>query len=296
MENKTKKPISAAAEYERIAPDCTEEDFLSGRLGYALGFDNPNQIIVDQWSEGFQLTESLNAVDNIGLYCDAREQLAAYMRKRILGEYVKFGGAPALCGWYDETARVRRDLLIDLGARAIAVRRGTLKKPGAGYVAMDRFLGDPSRAVVRESNKVEDQKAAAEAPATFGSLRLVPATSDYVCAVTGESSTVSVEFVLNSWTDMELVLGEELPKLLIGWRRFRIPVKHRSKARYDPVGMVGAPIEHCMLAYYQSYRDYCEGQGMNVAREEQLLSNFNPSITIGYCEKGLQKVWKKLGI
>ena len=45
-----------------------------------------------------------------------------------------------------------------------------------------------------------------------------------------------------------LALGVELPKILRGWQRFRLPVKHRVRSRYDAVGMVGTPIEHCVHA------------------------------------------------
>ena len=92
------------------------------------------------------------------------------------------------------------------------------------------------------------------------------------------------------------MLGEELPKLLQGWQRFRLPVKHRSKARYDAVGMVGTPVEHCVQAQYQDQRAASEAAGLNLAKETQYLAAFDPSISIGFSEKGLQKVWKKLGI
>ena len=132
--------------------------------------------------------------------------------------------------------------------------------------------------------------------ATFGSLHMSPASSDYVCAITGEASDVFVKFALDSWEDMELVMGTELPKVLQGWQRFRLPVKHRTRSRYDAVGMVGTPIEHCVYACYQEDRAACEAKGLNLAREIQYLSAFNPNIVIGFSEKGLQKVWKKLGI
>ena len=105
-----------------------------------------------------------------------------------------------------------------------------------------------------------------------------------------------VKFALNSWEDMELTLGVELPKILQGWQRFRLPVKHCVRSRYDAVGMVGTPIEHCVHAWYQQERELCEGKGLILAREIQYLSAFNPNIVIAFSEKGLQKLWKKLGI
>ncbi len=281
--------------YAQISPETTEADFLSGRTGFALGFDSTNQTMVELWSEGFQLQGQLEAVDDLGRYCQAREQLAAYMQEKILQEYVRYGGAQALCGWYDRAMTERRTLLIDLGARAAAVKYGKLKKPGCGYVAMDRFLMDPNHTVVEEAHKA-DPSAAAAAPATFGSLHVNPAAVDHVCAITGEASIVTVKFVLDYWEEMELVLGEELPELLKGWQRFRLPVKHRSKARYDAVGMVGTPIEHCVQAKYQDQRAASEAAGLNLAQEAQYLSFFDPNISIGFSEKGLQKIWKKLGI
>jgi len=276
--------------YAQISPETTEADFLSGRTGFALGFDSTNQTMVELWSEGFQLTGPLTATNELGRYCQAREQLAAYMRGKILQEYIQYGGAQALCGWYDHAMTERRELLIDLGARAIAARTGKLERPGTGYVAMDRFLRDPYHVVLEEA-----QKNDAKSP-TFGSLYLNPAAVDHLCAVTGEPSTVTVKFVLDHWEEMELVLGVELPKLLQGWQRFRLPIKHRSKARYDPVGMVGTPVEHCVQAMYQDQRAASEAAGLNLAQETQCLSAFNPSISIGFSEKGLQKIWKKLGI
>ena len=279
--------------YARISPETTEADFLSGRTGFALGFDSTNQTMVELWSEGFQLQDSqLTAGEELGRYCQAREQLAAYMQKQILQEYAQYGGAQALCGWYDHAMTERRALLIDLGARAAAVRHGKLSKPGCGYVAMDRFLTDPRHTIVEEATKADP---AVSAP-TLGSLHVNPAAVDHVCAITGEASIVTVKFSLDFWEEMELVLGEELPKLLRGWQRFRLPIKHRSKARYDPVGMVGTPIEHCVQARYQDQRDASEAAGLNLAQETQYLSFFDPSISIGFSEKGLQKIWKKLGI
>ena len=261
------------AGYAQITPETTEADFLSGRTGFALGFDSTNQTLVDLWGGGFQLAAPLTAANELGRYCQAREQLAAYMREKILQEYVQYGGAQALCGWYDHAMTERRELLIDLGARAVAVRTGRLEKPGTGYVQMDKFLRDPYHVVLEEAHKAEEHAAAA-APTTFGSLYLSPTAVEHLCAVT----------------------GEELPKLLQGWQRFRLPVKHRSKARYDPVGMVGTPIEHCVQAQYREQRADSEAAGLNLAQERQYLSAFNPSISIGFSEKGLHKIWKKLGI
>lgn len=276
--------------YAQISPETTEADFLSGRTGFALGFDSTNQTMVELWSEGFQLSGPLTATNELGRYCQAREQLAAYMRGKILQEYIQYGGAQALCGWYDHAMTERRELLIDLGARAIAARTGKLERPGTGYVAMDRFLRDPYHVVLEEA-----QKNDAKSP-TFGSLYLNPAAVDHLCAVTGEPSTVTVKFVIDHWEEMELVLGVELPKLLQGWQRFRLPIKHRSKARYDAVGMVGTPVEHCVQAMYQDQRAVSEAAGLNLAQEAQCLSAFDPSISIGFSEKGLQKIWKKLDI
>ena len=82
------------AEYSQIAPGVTEEDFLSGRTGFALGFDSTNQTMVDLWSEGFQLTGPLDGPNELGRYCQARDQLAKHMWRSILAEYTAFGGAP----------------------------------------------------------------------------------------------------------------------------------------------------------------------------------------------------------
>jgi len=287
-------PPTPAGEYIRGVQGSTEADFLSGRMGFAMGFDSTNQIMVDLWSEGFQLADipAAAAVDDLGRYCQAREQLAAYMRERILREYIQFGCAQAVCAWYDAALTARRGVLIDLSAKMAAVRRGQLEKPGTGFVAMDRFLMDPYHVSVEEAS----HGAAPATPATFGSLHVSPAANDYICAITGEASDVVVKFSLDSWEDMELVLGVELPKILQGWRRFRLPVKHRSLARYDAVGMVGTPIEHCVQAYYQEQRQACRKLGLNRALEAQYLSAFNPNVAIGFSEKGLQKVWKKLNI
>ena len=153
---------------------------------------------------------------------------------------------------------------------------------------------NPYRLPVTEAHEVPGKIPSRSA--TFGSLHMSPASSDYVCAITGEASDVFVKFALDSWEDMELVMGTELPKVLQGWQRFRLPVKHRTRSRYDAVGMVGTPIEHCVYACYQEDRAACEAKGLNLAREIQYLSAFNPNIYIGFCEKGIQKVWKKLGI
>jgi len=297
MQNKLEGPenTSARGDYSQISPDVTEADFLCGRIGYALGFNSTNQTMVDLWSEGFALSAPLTATNELGRYCQAREQLAAYMRKRILEEYIAFGCAPAVCAWYDDALEERRETIVELAARAIGVSRGKLKKPNTGFVAMDKFLTDPYHIEVEEAHKAREAEAAT-APATFGSTHASPAAVDYVCAVTGEASTVIVKFIVDRWGDMELALGQELPKLLKGWQRFRLPVKHRTKSRYDAVGMVGTPIEHCVQAYYQGQREVCEEAGLNLAQEIQYLSAFNPNITIGFSEKGLLRVWKKLGL
>lgn len=70
------------AGYIHGLPESTQADFLSGRMGFAMGFDNTNQIMVDLWSEGFQPRDipAASAADDLGRYCQAREQLAAHMR------------------------------------------------------------------------------------------------------------------------------------------------------------------------------------------------------------------------
>lgn len=275
------------------------EDFLSGRTGLTLGFDSTNQIMVDLWSEGFQLgtLPEANKTDGLGRYCQAREQLAAYMREQILQEYISFGCAPAVCRWYDAALTARREQVIDLAARSVAARRGKLEKPGTGFVPMDNYLLSRYCVVVDQAWEAERGSAAAkEAPATFGSLHMSPAVNDYVCAVTGEAGTIVVKFGLTRWEDMELMLGTELPKILKGWRRYRLPAKHRSKARYDAVGMVGTPIEHCVQAYFLENAEASEAKGLNLTQETQYLAAFNPNISIAFSEKGIQKIWKKLNI
>ena len=69
------------AGYIHGLPESTQADFLSGRMGFAMGFDNTNQIMVDLWSEGFQPRDipAASAADDLGRYCQAREQLAAFL-------------------------------------------------------------------------------------------------------------------------------------------------------------------------------------------------------------------------
>ena len=155
------------AGYIHGLPESTQADFLSGRMGFAMGFDNTNQVMVDLWSEGFQP-----------------------MRERILDEYIQFGSAPAVCAWYDAALSSRRETLMDLSAKAVAVRRGALDNPGTGFVAMDRFLRDPHRVVVVEAHEIAG-KTPADTPATFGSLRMSPAANDYVCACSSSSPSTA---------------------------------------------------------------------------------------------------------
>lgn len=103
-----------------------------------------------------------------------------------------------------------------------------------------------------------------------------------------------VKFVLNNWQDMELMLGTELPKVLQGWERYRTPIKNRERSRYDAAGMVGSPIEYSVHSNLRSNKELCDAAGLDLVQEEQYLSAFSPNIYIGFCEKGLQKVWKKL--
>ena len=290
----TNTPAAASTvEFSQIAPDVTAGDFLSGRTGIILGFPGTNQALVDLWGEGFQLTRPLDAPNELGRYCQARDQLAQYMWRALITEYVRFGAAPAVCAWYDDTVQARREVFIDLAAKAVALRQGKITEPETGFVPLDRLLKDPARAVVVESNEAHGK---APAPATFGSLHVLPAAADFICAVTGEASTVLVKFALGDWRDMELLLGTELPKVLQGWERYRAPIKHRERSRYDAVGMVGSPIEHGVYSNFNNHRDICDAAGLNLVQEEQYLSAFNPNIYIGFCEKGIQKVWKKLGI
>lgn len=286
------KNENLAAEFSQIAPDVTAEDFLSGRTGIIMGFPGTNQTMVDLWSEGFQLTGPLDAPNELGRYCQARDQLAKHMWRSLLAEYVRFGAAPAVCAWYDNTLRGRREAIIGLAAKAVALRRGKLAEPATGFVPLDRFLKDQGRAAVMEAETGGSKKA----PATFGSLHVMPATSDFVCAVTGEASTVVVKFVLDDWKDMELLLGTELPKVLKGWERYRAPIKHRERSRYDAVGMIGSPVEYAVHSTVRSHKDICDAVGLNLIQEEQYLSTFSPNIYIGFCAKGLQKVWKSLDI
>ena len=97
----TNNPAAASTvEFSQIAPDVTAGDFLSGRTGIVLGFPGTNQTLVDLWGEGFQLTRPLDAPNELGRYCQARDQLAQYMWRALITEYVRFGAAPAVCAWY----------------------------------------------------------------------------------------------------------------------------------------------------------------------------------------------------
>lgn len=148
----------SASEFSQIAPGVTREDFLSGRTGVIMGFPSTNQTMVDLWSEGFQLKGPLDGPNELGRYCQARDQLAKHMWRAILTEYVRFGAAPAVCAWYDRTLRERREAIIELAATAVALRQGKLEKPATGFVPLDRFLKDPERTVVVESYESPDSK------------------------------------------------------------------------------------------------------------------------------------------
>ena len=88
----TNNPAAASTvEFSQIAPDVTAGDFLSGRTGIILGFPGTNQALVDLWGEGFQLTSPLDAPNELGRYCQARDQLAQYMWRALITEYVRFG-------------------------------------------------------------------------------------------------------------------------------------------------------------------------------------------------------------
>lgn len=305
-----------ALNHRAFTVDFTPEAVLDGSLGwrynsasnhggfrYSCGvFNNKNQMMVDMYGAGFQFDPAaLLKSDSLALpkgaaeehrpvgefvgtrkrmemlaYYNVRRQLADYMRERIHEAYVAFGGVDAVRKWWKDTLLRHIDAI-----HAMAVQR--FSEAGATSTSQLPF---------------KIQFAESSDPHAVGvSWDFVLSPDDgefrhpkYRCPITGASVSYIFGFHPATWTDLANLIGEELPKIVVGWKA----AGHTSSGNSlldacDAVDSVGTPFETGQSA--------CPLYGVEPSPYQDRIGPavFNFAFAVGYSKSGMNKLMKEYG-
>lgn len=275
------------------------------RARYNCGvFNNKNQMMVDMYGAGFQFDPAaLLKSDDLALpegdtekhrpvgefvgprermemlaYYNVRRQLADYMRERIHDEYVAFGGVDAVRKWWKDALLRHTDTIHTMVVRRfseVSARQETTSQlpfkvrfaeccdPHAVGVSWD-FVLSP------DDGKFLHPK--------------------YRCPITGASVSYIFGFHPATWTDLANLIGEELPKIVVGWKA----AGHDSSGNSlldacDAVDSVGTPFEPGQSA--------CPLYGVELSpyRDRIGPAVFNFAFAVAYSKSGMKKLIKQYG-
>ena len=253
-------------------------------------FDNQNQMLVDMYGAGFQFDSASLLKSDYGSSLDARHrpngefvgtkermellayynvrrQLADYMRQRIHDEYVAFGGLQAVQKWWKDALRRHMDVI-----QTLAVRRFIMGNSG--------------------------QEASIQLPLP---ILFAEADDPYAVGVSwdnllspDEDTYANVSYLFGfhpeSWMEMESLIHEELPKIVIGWQaEGHSPRMNHILTVCDPVDLVGTPFElgQSACALYRADQSHY-GDKIGPAA-------FNFSFAVGYSKQDMNKLLKNYG-
>lgn len=268
-------------------------------------FTNRNQLLVDHWGQGFsydpatlyetntvlRLTNSasdseeippefIGTRDRIRLqgYYQIRKQLADYIRDRIHDAWVAYGKTPAVIDWYISNIKNNFEKIEML----VAAEYLRIKEGGEALGQSWRW-GD--------SQKIDIYYKEQKYPAVYRSIILNKEkkngryySNEYLCNHSGAICNLFFTFAPKDWTQLELLCGSEVPKIVKGW----LERGHRGDGNSildatDLVTEVGTPFEERESEKYESlYGD------SNVY--------FNFAFSIGYSKRGLNQILKKYGV
>ena len=313
-----------AVNHQELNVNFTPEAVLDGSLGgrynwasnkgkcakmlfrYNCGvFNNKNQMMVDMYGAGFQFDPAaLLKSDSLALpegdaekhrpvgefvgprermemlaYYNVRRQLADYMRERIHEEYVAFGGVDAVRKWWKDALLRHTDVIHAMAVRRFSEASAT-KKTASQLPFKIQFAesSDPHAVGVSWDFVLSPDDGKFLHP-------------KYRCPITGASVSYIFGFHPATWTDLANLIGEELPKIVVGWKA----AGHASSGNSlldacDAVDSVGTPFEPGQSA--------CPLYGVELSPYHDRIGPavFNFAFSVGYSKSGMNKLMKEYGV
>lgn len=279
-----------------------------GKGQYTGTYTDVNSIFIDLYGDGFKLDPSKILVrkypeltsgnDNepapvisefvgpkekleLEYYRQARSQLANYIIDKMAEEYHNFGGNEGVMHWYEQAVKKNKD---DLIMRCVKWYKDYLDgaaksdhlSPWAIPAEDDLCVtliesADPY--IPRQNRRFILNSTVKYKPNTYNPKR------EYLCPITGKTANMWFVFQPNTYQNMELLIGQEVPKILKGFRYSGSRYSGNSLLHScDPVGGIRSP-----------FSTGCRYQNkFNHIIEEPFM------ISVGLSKLGLNKLLKSL--
>lgn len=236
-------------------------------------------------------------------YKQAREQLAAHIRKKMYEEFTSFGGADAVQEWWKKRLKEKRDILLKF-----CVDKYEAEQKGEGS---DEGALSCINIVTECKGVVYDNLKSFSCPMnpSHGFDRHGRPDGKCKCLLTGNMASVFFTFTFKNWMELESVIGEEVPKILKGWSSGGHQVSGNSILdATDAVWGIGTPFERGEQTknrkywtksdwsshYFQhssEYPDWMTKKPPADALDKYPYVNFN--FAIGFSKRGLAQFTKR---
>lgn len=313
------------ASHREFHLDFTPEHVLDGALAdrYNTGspgaagkpynhtgyFSNRNQMMVDMYGQGFQFNMAtlLKANRHLELpggkedmtpnsefvgdqermelqaYYNVRKELAEYLRDRIHDEYVAFGGIEAVKKWWREALKKSAETIDRLAIQRFV----SLPEDPDAPVFQPDGSEDPllRRITYCKGNFPSGNKIGYDQILNYGEGKWYPKT--YYCPITNAKAGHFFVFKLADWREMETLIGEEVPKIIKGWRQSGHDYTGNPLlSPCDAVDAVGTPFERYQSANWR----YVDGP---IDKYSYGPAYCDFVFAIGYSKSGLNTLRKK---
>lgn len=276
-----------------------------GQKKYTGAYTDVNSIFIDLYGAGFELDSSrilvrkypeLNSGDDdeptpiisefigpkekldLEYYRQARKQLADYIIDKMAEEYKKFGGNDEVMHWYEKAIQENKDYLIMRCVKwyrdylSGATTNGNLSRWAipAGDDLSVTLIKSADPYIPRQNKRFILNSAITYKP-----------NKRYLCPITGKIANMWFVFEPNTYQNMESLIGQEVPKILKGFRYSGSSYSGNSLIHScDPVGGIFNP-----FAYTRDYEYKSKFEGI---KDE----TFN--ISVGLSKLGLNRLLKSL--
>lgn len=254
-------------------------------------------------------------------YKEAREQLAEYIRDRMLEEYTAIGGASSIRTWWEQQLQANKEKIFRLCIEAYKSHlKSHAEKPRYSteelsatvcsfpYSYCDLNVGlylnainscDVAPNITRKAYPFNEKIRTASGYGYTGKTR---------CPITGNTASIYFFFYMESWLDMERIVGKDnLPKILVGYeQRGHRGIGNSILNATDAVYEVGTPFEYhesCINTrlwdaerWKNHYRNsnvpqYWDRPAPPEALKESSVCYFN--FCVGFSKRGFAKILKE---
>lgn len=274
-------------------------------------FSNQNQMMVDMYGQGFRFhvdtllrtsqhlelpgdkEDELPPSEFVGdqtrmelqAYYAVRKELAEYIRDKIHDEYVSFGGVKAIKKWWREALKKSTEVIDQLAIQKFVA----LPKDPNAPVYQEDTAENPllKRITYCKGDFPFGNGIGYDQVLNYGEGKWYSKT--YYCPITNAKAGHFFVFKLADWTEMEAMIGEEVPRILKGWRLAGHDYSgNQLLSPCDEVDAVGTPFEK-----YQSTNWRYFSKDEHIDRNSLGPAYYNFAFVVGYSKSGLNKLQKK---